>query len=107
MSGTDVIVNYLANIAFQGNFYYTDEIMEQYSAQEIFEMVMNSYMENTSLIQQYYDFDAKEAKAYKLYAKIVMFSGAVNQEAFSEYLKTEKYKEKIVELLYLIGKVEL
>lgn len=107
MSGTEVIANYLANIALQGNYYYTDEIIERYSAQEIFDMVMNSYTENTILIQQYYDFTNQEFSAYKLYSKITMICGYCNQYVFSECIKNKKYKDKIIELLYLIHDVRL
>lgn len=107
MSGTDVIANYLTYIAFQGNFFYTDEMMEQYSAQEILDMLMKAFRESTSLIKQYYNFNDMELKAYKLYARILMISAPWNQEAFSEYLKNDKYKEKIIELLYLIEGVNL
>ena len=68
MSGTDVIANYLANISLQGNFYYTDEIIAQSNAKEIFDMIMNSYIESTSLIKEYYEFgDNKTEQAAKEY----------------------------------------
>ena len=106
MSGTDVIANYLANISLQGDFFYTDEIIAQSNAKEIFDMIMNSYIESTSLIKEYYEFGDNEMKAYHLYSKIAMISGYWNQYAFCKYLKNEQYKEKIMELLKLVMQVE-
>lgn len=102
MSGTEVIANYLANIAFQGNFYYTDEIMEQHTAAEVFQMIMASYRHSTDVIRRYYSFTEQEVFAYRLYSRIVMISGYVNQAAFSEFLNGEKTRHKVIELLNLI-----
>lgn len=102
MSGTEVIANYLANLAFQGNFYYTDEIMEQYGADEIFRMILESYRYSTELLRQNYSFTPQEEIAYWLYSKIVMISGYVNTAAFSEYLKQERYRHKVIQLVNLI-----
>lgn len=107
MSGTEVIANYLANIAFQGNFYYTDEILEQHTAAEVFQMIMESYWHSTDVISQCYSFTEQEIFAYRLYSKIVMTSGYVNQAAFSEYLKGEKPRHKVIELLNLIYECNL
>ena len=105
MSGTEVIANYLANIALQGNYFYTDDIMQSKSAKEIFKMVIDVFNRNTKLIKQYYDFEEKEFYAYKLYAKIAMLCGYWNQYVFSEYIRQEKYRDKIIELLQLIVSV--
>ncbi|MBQ9119438.1 MAG: hypothetical protein IJY09_05195 [Lachnospiraceae bacterium] len=106
MSGSEVIANYLANIAFQGNFYYTDEIVAKHSADEIFHMVMDSYKKSTELIKEYYAFTAEEWRAYKLYSKIVMISGYVNQAAFSYFLKKENEKAKIIRLIQILSAIE-
>jgi len=107
MSGTEVVANYLANIALQGNYFYEEENFGQYTAQEIYTMLINAFEKNTHLIQQYYTFSDLEYYGYKLYVKIAMISGYWNQCAFSEYLKNEKYKDKVVELLGLIIEYEL
>ncbi len=106
MAGTDVIANYLANIAFQGNYYYTDEIFDKYQPQEILDMILKSYLENTALIQMHYQFTEKEFYAYKQYSKIVILFGYCNQAAYSSYMKKEKYKEKALELLKLLLEVQ-
>ncbi len=102
MSGTEVIANYLANIALQGNYFYEDEIMQSKSAKEIFDMVISSFTKSTDLIKQYYAFEDREYEAYLLYAKIAMVCGYWNQYAFSEYIKRNEYKGKIVELLRML-----
>ena len=102
MSGTEVNANYLANIAFQGNFYYEDEIMDKHTPKEILQMLMDAYHRNTELISQYYSFTEQEFFAYKLYSKIAMISAYWNTTAFAEYLKQEKYKVKIEEIIKLI-----
>ncbi len=102
MAGTEVIANYLANIAFQGNFYYRDEIFDEHSAQEIYNMILNAYRENTELIHRLYQFTGEEDYAYRRYSKLVILFGYGNQYAYSEYGKTEKYRAKCVELLWLL-----
>ncbi len=102
MAGIEVNANYLANIAFQGNYFYTDEIFDACSASEIFDKVWNSYRENTILIKQHYQFTEQEFYAYKLYSKIVILFGYWNQWAYSEYAKNEKYRVKALELLRLV-----
>lgn len=67
MSGTEVIANYLANAAL--NFFYTDEIMQSRSADEIYRMLTKAYAENTELIRKYYNFTPQEFRAYRLYSK--------------------------------------
>ncbi len=103
MSGTEVIANYLANIAFQGNFYYTEEMMQAHTAEEIFARMMHSYEESTAEICRYYPFTQRELYAYGLYSRIVMISGYVNQAAFSEFLRDERYREKTIRLLRFIS----
>lgn len=102
MSGTEVIANYLANIAFQGDFDFSEELLEVNSPKEVLELMMNAYYESTKTIQEYYDFSDMEWRAYELYSRIVLISGYINTWAYSEFLKSEKHKEKIVELLWLI-----
>ena len=107
MSGTEVNANYLANIAFQGNFYYEDEIMDKHTPKEILQMLLDAYRRSTELIRQYYSFTKKELIAYRLYSKIAMFSAYWNTSAFAEYLRQEKYRAKIAEIIELILDVEL
>ena len=102
MSGTEVIANYLANIALQGNYFYEEEFFGRFSAQDIFKMLVQAFKKNTELVRKYYTFDRTEYDAYLLYAKIAMISGYWNQCAFSEYLKTEQHKDKVVDMLRLI-----
>lgn len=102
MSGTEVIANYLANIAFQGNFFFTDGIMEARTAEEIFRMILDAYHRNTALIRQHYDFTAQELTAYRLYSGIVLLSGYCNVQAYCVYLKEEATRDKVTELLRLI-----
>ena len=103
MSGTEVIANYLANLAFQGNFYYTDEIMSQHSAEEILNMVISSYSKGTEVICRYYDFEPLEYQAYLLYSKIVIIFRWCDQNAFSEYLQGNQFRDKTIRLLELIS----
>ncbi len=103
MSGTEVIANYLANLAFQGNFYYTEEMMQEHTAEEIFSRMLRSYEESTAEICRHYRFTEQEFYAYRLYSQIVMISGYVNQAAFSEFLRDERYREKTIQLLCLIS----
>ena len=70
MSGTEVIANYLANAAL--NFFYTDEIMQSRSADEIYRMLTKAYAESTELIYKYYNFTPQEFRAYRLYSKIAI-----------------------------------
>lgn len=102
MSGTEVIANYLANIAFQGNFFFTDEIMETRTAEEIYQMVMDAYRRNTELICQHYRFTGEELTAYRLYSGIVLLSGYCNVQAYCAYLKEEATRDKVTALLRLI-----
>lgn len=101
MSGTEVIANYLANAAM--NFFYTDEIMQSRSADEIYLMLTKAYAENTELIRKYYNFTPQEFRAYRLYSKIAMYSAYWNTSAFSEYLAQEQCAEKVVRLLWKIA----
>lgn len=107
MSGTEVIANYLANIAFQGKFVYTDDFMADYTAEEIFSKLITSYRESTEIMKKYYHFSQAEKEAYLLYSQIVMISGYVNQSAFSVYLKNGEYRSKTIELLQRISKADL
>lgn len=102
MSGTEVIVNYLANIAFQGDFEFSEELLEECSAEEILEKMMFAYKHSTKNIQKYYHFSIEEKRAYELYSHIVLISGYMNQWAYSEFLKNEKYRDKMVNMLWLI-----
>ena len=102
MAGTEVIANYLANIAFQGDFDFSEELLEKYSAEEVFDKMMVAYKDSTRCIQKFYQFTSEEKRAYQLYSQIVLISGYMNQWAYSEFLKSEKYKDKIIRVLWLI-----
>lgn len=102
MSGTEVNANYLANIAFQGNFYYEDEIMEKHTSKEILQMLLEAYRRSTDLICQHYTFTEQEFFAYRLYSKIAMISAYWNTATFAEYLQQANYKEKIAAIIELI-----
>lgn len=102
MSGTEVNANYLANIAFQGNLYYEDEIMDKHTPKEILQMLLDAYHRGTELIRQHYSFTEQEFFAYRLYSKIAMISAYWNTSAFAEYLQQEKYKDKIIAIIELI-----
>lgn len=107
LAGTEVIANYLANIAFQGKFYYTDEVLDQLEYNQLLDKIIESYKDSTRIIKNLYQFSEEEFQAYLNYSMIVMFSGYVNQAAFSEYLKTDKYKNKIINLLKAMVKLDL
>lgn len=107
MSGTEVNANYLANIAFQGNFYYEDEIMEKHTPKEILQMLLEAYRRSTDLIRQYYSFTEQEFLAYRLYSKIAMFSAYWNTSTFAEYLQQAQHKDKIAAIIELILDEEL
>lgn len=85
------------------NFFYTDEIMQSRSADEIYLMLTKAYAENTELIRKYYNFTPQEFRAYRLYSKIAMYSAYWNTSAFSEYLAQEQCAEKVVRLLWKIA----
>lgn len=102
MSGTEVIANYLANIAFQGNFFFTDEIMRGHTAEEIFRMVMDAYRRSTELICRHYQFTQEELTAYCLYSGIVLLSGYCNVQAYCEHLNDPATRNKVTKLLKLI-----
>lgn len=99
MSGTDVNANYLANLAFQGRFFYRENVFDESNAEELYNKVLNSFKQATELIEQYYLFTEDERKAYYLYAKIVLISGYVNVSAFQYYLKKLEYRTEVISLL--------
>jgi len=101
MSGTEVNANYLANNGF-GNFFYEEEIVDKHTPKEILQMLLDAYHRSTDLICQHYSFTELEFFAYRLYSKIAMFSAYWNTSAFAEYLKQEKYKDKIASIIELI-----
>ncbi|MDD6160375.1 MAG: hypothetical protein PUB51_04520 [Oscillospiraceae bacterium] len=107
MSGTEVNANYLANAAFQGRFFYQDDIFDAHDAQWVYQNVMDSFWAATQIISANYTFEAPELSAYYLYAKLVMISGYVNTAAFESYLREEKYKEQALRLLNLIVSTQL
>lgn len=102
MSGTEVNANYLANIAFQGNFYYEEEYLDRCTSEEILQMLLDTHKNSTELIRQHYSFTEQEFFAYRLYSKIAMISAYWNTAAFGEFLRMEKYKEKTAEIISLI-----
>jgi len=102
MSGTEVIANYLANNAFMGHFCYEDEILDKHTPKEVLQILLDAFHRSTALIRQHYSFTEAEFSAYLLYGKIAMISAYWNTSTFAEYLKQEKYKEKIAAIIALI-----
>lgn len=92
----------LPRCVFQGDFDFSEELLEDCSAEEIFDRMMFAYIDSTKNIQKYYQFSREEKRAYELYSCVVLISGYMNQWAYSEFLKSEKYKVKMVELLWLV-----
>ena len=106
MSGTEVNANYLANNGF-GNFFYEEEIVDKHTPMEILQMLLDAYHRGTDLICQHYSFTELEFFAYRLYSQIAMFSAYWNTSAFAEFLRQEKYKDKIAAIIELILDEEL
>ena len=102
MSGTEVIANYLANNAFMGHFCYEDEILDKHTPKEVLQILLDAFHQSTALIREHYSFTEPEYSAYQNYGKIVMISAYWNTSTFAEYLKQEKYKEKIAAIIALI-----
>lgn len=102
MSGTEVIANYLANNAFMGHFCYEDEILDKHTSKEVLQILLDAFHQSTALICEHYSFTEQEFSAYLLYGKIAMISAYWNTSTFAEYLKQEKYKEKIAAIIALI-----
>ena len=102
MSGTEVIANYLANNAFMGHFCYEDEILDKHTSKEVLQILLDAFRRSTALIRVHYSFTEQEFSAYQIYGKIAMISAYWNASTFGEYLKQEKYKDKIVAIIELI-----
>lgn len=102
MSGTEVIANYLANNAFMGHFCYEDEILDKHTSKEVLQILLDAFHQSTALIREHYSFTEPEYSAYQNYGKIAMISAYWNTSTFAEYLKQEKYKEKIAAIIALI-----
>ena len=102
MSGTEVIANYLANNAFMGHFCYEDEILDKHTPKEVLQILLDAFRRSTALIREHYSFTEQEFSAYLLYGKIAMISAYWNASTFGEYLKQEKYKDKIAAIIELI-----
>ena len=102
MSGTEVIANYLANNAFMGHFCYEDEILDKHTPKEVLQILLDAFHQSTALIREHYSFTKQEYSAYQNYGKIAMISAYWNTSTFAEYLKQEKYKEKIAAIIALI-----
>ena len=99
MSGTEVIANYLANNAFMGHFCYEDEILDKHTPKEVLQILLDAFHQSTALIREHYSFTMREFSAYQIYGKIAMISAYWNASTFGEYLKQEKYKDKIVAII--------
>ena len=99
MSGTEVIANYLANNAFMGHFCYEDEILDKHTPKEVLQILLGAFQRSTALIREHYNFTEQEFSAYQIYGKIAMISAYWNTSTFAEYLKQEKYKEKIAAII--------
>lgn len=107
MSGTDVCANYLANLAFQGRFYYTDDVFETHDADRLCARVLRSFRDATALIARHYRFTPAERAAYFLCVRLVMLFGYVNMAAFCLYLERERYRGECLRLLRLLLDAEL
>ena len=107
MSGTDVNANYLANLAFQGRFFYSENTFDEMNAEELYDKVLDSFRQATKLIEHHYLFTEVERKAYYLYAKIVLISGYVNVNAFQYYLERLEYRTEAISLLRKFAKLRL
>lgn len=107
MSGTDVCANYLANLAFQGRFFYTDDVFETHDADWLCAQVLRSFRNATALIARHYRFTPPERAAYFLCARLVMLFGYVNMAAFCLYLEQARYRGECLRLLRLLLDAEL
>ncbi len=107
MSGTDVCANYLANLAFQGRFYYTDDVFETCDADRLCAKVLRSFRDATALIVRHYRFTPAERAAYFLCARLAMLFGYVNAAAFCLYLEQARYRGECLRLLRLLLDAEL
>lgn len=103
MSGTEVIANYLANAAFNGNFHCSVADISAYGGEEIFQKILESYRKSTQEICQYYSFTPEEYAAYEDYARVVLISGYAYASSFCEFLKISEYRPKVLELIHLIS----
>lgn len=99
MSGTEVIANYLANLAFQARINFLDNCFDENSPEQVFAEIADVFQDSTGLIEQYYSFSEREKRAYFQYAELVLLSGYVIVSTLTRHLECEKTREKAAELL--------
>ena len=85
-----------------GHFCYEDEILDKHTPEEVLQILLGAFQRSTALIREHYSFTEREYSAYRHYGKIAMISAYWNTSTFAEYLKQEKYKDKIVAIIELI-----
>lgn len=99
MSGTEVIANYLANLAFQARINFLDNCFDENSPEQVCSRIVETFQNSTELIEQCYSFSEKEKRAYFQYAELVLLSGYVIVSTLTRHLECEKTREKAAELL--------
>lgn len=104
MAGTDVIANYLANIAFLGSTYLDEkEAFTANGPHAIYSTVLASFAEGTELFKQHYAFTPGEELAYQMYGGIVLISGWPFVCAYRRYLEDPETSGKAAELLSIMA----
>lgn len=104
MSGTDVIVNYLANIVgfdTEGENFLTRE------AEIILEKMIADYREGMQGLFEKYPAEEMERKAAVFYAYIVLISAYPNMESYQYYLRQEETREKMMAVLGCMADLDI
>lgn len=107
MSGTEVIANYLANLAFQARINFLDNCFDENSPEQVFAEIADVFRDSTAQIQQHYAFSEPEKQAYFRYAELVLLSGNAIVSALTQHLECEKTREKAAALLQKIMETSL
>lgn len=103
MAGTDVIANYLSNIAFLSPTGLDGkEAFEANDPHTVYSSILASFEEGTALIKQHYAFTPGEERAYRMYAGIVMISGWPFFCAYRRHLEKPETSGKAAELLSIM-----
>lgn len=104
MSGTDVIVNYLANIA---GFDTEEENLLEGEAEIILEKMIAGYKKRMQRLFEKYFADELERKAAAFYAYIVLISAYPNMECYQYYLRHEETREKMMAVLDCMADLDI